>query len=126
MGANCYFMVTLMRRRPNINAYLAPGLKGTLVGVMLLSCLWEITEFYMEAGYAHPWLTHWFQGIEHPLNRFVSDPLMMLVGALAASRSIMLIVPIAARLASLAWLYVHLFVLQHSMELQEMLDKFIR
>jgi hypothetical protein len=125
MGMNVYFAVRLLKDTRWFAHAFAPTLAGRLMAVLLVSCFWEIIEFYLEAGYVHPWATYWFQGIEHPLNRFVSDPAMMLLGGWFASRCVTpLLVPIAARVFSLAWLYLHLFLLPHSMKLQESLAEF--
>lgn len=127
MGINTYFLVSLLNKKRWFTAMFAPTLGGMLAAVFMVSCLWELTEFYMETGYVNAWLTHWLQGVEHPLNRLVADPLMMILGAMVASRCMTpWLVPVAARLFSLAWLYLHLFMLEDSMKLQEALDGFVK
>jgi len=85
--------------------------------VAMVAFAWEVIEHYLETGLAGQAVAYWFQGVEHWSNRMVSDPLLVLLGACLVRRCPKLTVP--ARLFSLAWLGVHVFVFEHSMVLQE-------
>ena len=88
------------------------------LGVLFLAYLWETLEHYLEEGLAGAAVEYWFQGVEFWPNRFVSDPLMLVLGYWIAVRRPHLVV--WARVASVAWLVVHIFVFPHSMYLHEL------
>ena len=88
-----------------------------LSGVLCLAYAWEALEHYLETGLAGHTVQYWFQGVEFWPNRLITDPLMMVVGYAIAKKYPMLIMP--ARIASAAWLLVHVFVFPHSMYLQQ-------
>lgn len=86
------------------------------IALLTLAFLWECVEFYLEAGYSgNPRITYWFQGVEFWGNRLITDPLMMIAGAYTYLSVKRILLP--ARLFSMAWLTLHIFVFQHSMYL---------
>lgn len=62
---------------------------------------------------------YWFQWVEFYWNRIVTDPLLMVFWYVIIKRYPM-VVPYA-RLFSLTWLWVHIFVFPHSMYLQDII-----
>lgn len=90
-----------------------------LLGVLFLAYAWETLEHYLEVGLAGFVVEFWFQGVEFWANRLIADPLMMVVGYLVAKHYPILVWP--ARILSITWLIVHIFVFPHSMYLHELL-----
>jgi hypothetical protein len=88
-----------------------------VIGVLFLAYLWETIEHYLETGLAGQTVQYWFQGVEFWPNRLIFDPLMLVLGYLVAKKYPRLVVP--ARIFSLAWLIVHIFIFPHSMWLHE-------
>lgn len=89
-----------------------------LIGVLLAAYVWEAIEFYLEAGYTNiDVVTHWFQGVEFWGNRLIGDPLVTVLGGWVALNYKKMIWP--ARVFSLVWLLVHIFVFPHSMYLHD-------
>jgi hypothetical protein len=85
-----------------------------------LAYCWEAFEFYAEAGYTNiAGVTHWFQGVEHWANRLITDPIMLIIGALIGLRQTKLVV--WARCFSIIWLYFHIAVFPDSMYLQRLM-----
>ncbi len=86
--------------------------------ILLIAYMWEVAEFYMEAGYTNiEAVTYWFQGVEFWGNRFVTDPWLVLVGALIAYHHSFLKWP--SRVFSFSWLFVHVFIFPHCMYIHE-------
>ena len=84
--------------------------------VLLQAYAWETLEHYLEAGTTGiSTITHWFQGVEFWGNRLVTDPLLMVAGAAAALAYPWMAGP--ARVFSMLWLLVHIFLFPHSMYL---------
>ncbi len=98
--------------------------KDSLLFYGLLLCItfaWEMLEHYLEAGVTgNEWLTYWFQGVEFWGNRLITDPLLVVAGSMVALRYKKLFLP--ARLFSIAWLVVHVFIFPHSMYLHRFLE----
>ncbi|MCH2038949.1 MAG: hypothetical protein MK137_10210 [Rickettsiales bacterium] len=91
-----------------------------LVYILLVACIWEVIEFYMEAGYTGiDGVTYWFQGVEFWANRLISDPILVIVGGYLGLKHKKLV--IYARCFSIVWLFVHIFVFPHSMYLHELM-----
>lgn len=88
--------------------------------VLCCSFCWELCEHYLEAGAGPPGATYWFQGVEFWGNRLVTDTLIVLLGFAVYSRWKKVQLP--ARLFSLTWLFVHIFVFPHSMRLHELAE----
>ena len=86
-----------------------------LVAVLFLAYVWETLEHYLEEGLAGQTVALWFQGVEFWPNRFISDPLMLVLGYWLASRYPRAVWP--ARGLTGAWLVVHIFVFPDSMYL---------
>lgn len=89
------------------------------ITVFAIAMTWEVLEHYLETGLAGNKVVHWFQGVEFILNRALSDPLLLLLGAYVVRLKPRL--ALTARLFSLGWLTVHIFVFEHSMVLQDWL-----
>ncbi len=95
------------------------------VYVLCLSYIWEVLEFYMEAGYTNiDVVTYWFQGIELWTNRIITDPLLVFLGSYVAFR--FPIVIWFSRIFSVSWLGVHIFIFPHCMYLQELVVAWIK
>jgi hypothetical protein len=96
-----------------------------IITILLVEYMWEVMEFYMEAGYTHVTaITYWFQGVEHWGNRLLADPLITWSGGIVGLHRPRLVLP--ARVFSLTFLLVHLFVFPHCMYLQDLIEKMIR
>ena len=93
--------------------------KYDIIFILFLAYLWETLEHYLEAGLAGSRVEYWFQGVEYFPNRFLSDPLILVLGYLFAKRFPRTVWP--ARILSLVWLIVHVFIFPHSMYLQKWL-----
>ena len=92
-----------------------------IIGVLFVAYLWETIEHYLETGLAGPRVIFWFQGVEAWSNRIVADPLLMILGYYIALKYSKLVVP--ARVISVIWLFIHVFIFPHSMYLQELIFK---
>lgn len=90
-------------------------LRYEIIFVLLLAFMWETMEHYLEVGIAGETIKYWFQGVEAWVNRFITDPLMLVLGYYLAKRFPFLVNP--ARIMSFVWLYVHVFIFPHSMYL---------
>lgn len=87
--------------------------------VFLIAYIWEVLEFYMEAGYTgNAKITYWFQGVEYWLNRSLTDPLMVAFGAWCTLRFYSKAVSWSARVFSVSWLTCHVFIFPNCMYLQ--------
>lgn len=95
-------------------------LQHYILWVLCITFGWEVMEHYLETGLAGDAVAHWFQGVEHPLNRMVSDPLLMVLGSLILRTKPYISWP--ARAISFIWLFTHIFVFKHSMVLHEIFD----
>ena len=89
-----------------------------LIFVLLLAYIWETAEHYLETGLAGNLVEYWFQGVEFWANRFISDPLITVMGYYISKKYIFLVNP--ARILSLLWLLIHIFIFPHSMYLHEL------
>lgn len=90
-----------------------------ILGVLFVAYLWETIEHYLETGLAGNAVAYWFQGVEFWPNRIIFDPLMLVLGYYIAKQYPTLIIP--ARVFTVIWLFVHIFVFPHSMYLHELL-----
>jgi len=90
-------------------------LRIDLIAVLFVAYLWETVEHYLETGLAGEKVEFWFQGVEAWTNRIISDPLLLVVGYFIAARYPSLVIP--ARILSVVWLVVHIFIFPHSMYL---------
>lgn len=89
--------------------------KYDILAVLFVAFLWETIEHYLETSGGI--IEYWFQGVEFWPNRIIADPLMLVFGYLIAKKNPSLIWP--ARILSLLWILVHIFVFPHSMYLHE-------
>jgi len=91
--------------------------------VLAAAFLWECTEHYLEAGILPGVIgdkvTHWFQGVEHWSNRLIGDTLTVMLGWCVYNWKKKLFIP--AKIFSIAWLAVHIFVFPDSMYLHRLL-----
>lgn len=88
--------------------------------LLAIAYAWESIEHYLEAGYTGiDTITYWFQGVEFWGNRLITDPLLMVLGGMLACSRPAVLLP--ARLFSVVWLFVHLFLFPHSMYLHTVL-----
>jgi len=85
--------------------------------LLFIAYLWETLEHYLETGLAGGAVEYWFQGVEYWPNRLIADPLMLILGYWLAKKLPNIVWP--ARIISLAWLALHIFVFPHSMYLHE-------
>lgn len=84
--------------------------------------LWEALEFYLEAGYTNnEAVTHWFRGVEFWGNRLITDPVITTTGGYLGYRYAR-IAPYA-RVFSITWLLIHIFVFPDCMYLQDYIEK---
>lgn len=94
--------------------------RNWLIYALLASCFWEIIEFYFESGLiGNDKITFWFQGVEFWGNRIITDQLLVLLGAYIGLKNKKLV--IYARVFSILWLILHIFVFPHSMYLHELI-----
>ena len=109
-GIGIMSVIALLRRSGR-------GVAHPFLLALTMSALWEIIEIYLELGLAGGGVMRWFDGVEHWTNRLITDQLLFVAGVAVAQRRPALIWP--AKLASTAWLLAHIFLLPHSMALQE-------
>ncbi len=88
-----------------------------VVAVLFLAYLWEAIEHYLEVGVAGKAVEQWFYGVEFWGNRLITDPLLVVGGYLIAKHFPVCVWP--ARILSVTWLFIHIFVFPHSMYLHE-------
>lgn len=86
-----------------------------LLLMLLFAYLWETVEHYLETGLLGDAVQFWFQGVEFWGNRLITDPLCVLAGWYVYMKKPALHIP--ARIFSMVWLGVHVFVFPHSMYL---------
>ena len=86
-----------------------------IIGVLFVAYLWETLEHYLEQGLAGATVQYWFQGTELWVNRLITDPLMLVLGYYLAKRFPKYVW--TARILSVVWLVVHIFIFPHSMYL---------
>ncbi len=93
--------------------------KYDFIFLFFVAYLWETIEHYLETGLGGAQVAYWFQGVEFWINRVIADPVVLILGYLFAKRFPGSVLP--ARLLSLLWLIIHIFVFPHSMYLQNWL-----
>jgi hypothetical protein len=96
------------------------AIRMSVIAVLFCAYIWEAVEHYLEQGLAGKAVEFWFQGTEFWGNRLITDPLMLVVGYFFILKYPRLVVP--ARILSLAWLILHIFVFPHSMYLHNFLS----
>lgn len=107
------------------------NIKVQFIILLALNFIWETLEHYLEVGVAGKAVEYWFFGVEHIANRMISDPLMVFLGWIFImwyykdvkkydmdSKSYFLIF---VRIFTMSWLIGHIFFLEHSMMLHEIL-----
>ncbi len=86
--------------------------------LFIIAIWWEFAELMMESGTFGPAIAHWKHGFEHWSNRFVGDPLMVVLGGVVAKKF-----PSTGKWAwalTLVWLASNILA-PHSMWVQEYL-----
>jgi len=91
--------------------------KYDIIFLLFIAYIWETLEHYIETGLMGQWLMQWFAGVEFWPNRLISDPLMLVLGYFLAKKFPVLVWP--ARVLSLLWIVVHLWIFQDSMYLHK-------
>lgn len=86
--------------------------------LLFLAYIWETLEHYLETGLAGEAVAFWFQGVEFWPNRLITDPLMLILGYMLVKKFPKCVWP--ARIFTISWLIVHIFIFPHSMYLHEM------
>ena len=107
----------IFKYKLNINSLNIKTRYFDIIFVLLAAYAWETVEHYLESGLAGDVVVYWFQGVEFWANRIISDPLITLVGYYIAIVMPKLVTP--ARIVSLMWLMVHVFLFPHSMYLHK-------
>ena len=114
---NLYFLSLLLHRK------VAPKNEFTtfsLFGWVMAICFaWEALEHYLEIGFAGDVVATWLQGVEFSLNRLITDPALIFIGAWVAMKRQR--VELFAKIFSLVWLTLHIFIFPDSMYLQRLL-----
>lgn len=108
----------LKKINPKLKTTHSTFFKMEILGVLFIAYMWEALEHYLETGLAGGAVAHWFQGVEFPMNRLITDPLMVVLGYFIVKRWPHFVMP--ARLFSVAWLILHIFIFPHSMWLHYM------
>lgn len=88
-----------------------------IIFVLFVAYAWETIEHYLEIGLMGKVVMYWFQGVEFWANRLISDPLITVLGYYLSKKYSFLIT--SARIISLLWLLIHVFIFPHSMYLHE-------
>ena len=88
-----------------------------IIFVLFIAYAWETIEHYLENGLMGEAIMYWFQGVEFWANRLISDPLLTVIGYYISKKYSFFVTP--ARIISLLWLLVHIFLFPHSMYLHE-------
>ncbi len=89
------------------------------MAILNVSFFWEMVEHYLETGLAGAGVAFWLQGVENWSNRLLADNVMVLFGAYLFSLTPRWINFV--RFFSFAWLFSHVFLMPHSMWLQNVL-----
>jgi hypothetical protein len=89
-----------------------------IIFVLFIAYLWETIEHYLETGLAGEAVEYWFQGVEFWANRIIFDPLALIIGYLIVRKYNNIVH--YARILSVIWLIVHIFIFDHSMQLHYM------
>ncbi len=85
-----------------------------LLLILMCAYFWETLEHYIEIdAFGWPKIAAWFHGVEYFPNRMITDPIMLVLGAFLVRKWQIFCWP--ARIFSVAWLVVHIFIFPHSM-----------
>lgn len=95
-------------------------IKYDIIFVLFLAYIWETFEHYLETGLLGTKVEYWFQGVEFWPNRLIADPLMLVLGYWIVKKIPKLVWP--ARVLSLIWLFIHIFIFPHSMYLHTLFN----
>ena len=109
--------MAIIKNKLDLNSWDIKTRYFDLIFVLLAAYAWETVEHYLESGLMGDGVASWFQGVEFWANRILSDPLITVVGYYIATGNPKLVMP--ARIASLIWLMLHVFIFPHSMYLHE-------
>ncbi len=107
-----------LAQRLGLSKLMLPETSNRIILILLISFIWETIEHYLETGMAGAGVETWFAGVEHWSNRLISDHLMVIIGVMIYSYFPLLLWP--ARIFSVLWLFVHIFIFQDSMYLHNL------
>lgn len=96
---------------------------GWLFIICCVAYIWEFFEVFMEAGYFGQKIAVWKDGFEHWSNRFISDPLTAVLGAMVFISFSWIIWP--ALVFNFTWFILNIRR-PHSMEIQNKIVKFFK
>lgn len=94
-----------------------------IIAVLMISFAWESLEHYLETGMAGKVVEDWLMGVEFWGNRLIMDNLMVIWGFMITRKYSFLVV--YARILSLLWLVIHIFVFPDSMYLHELMHEYL-
>ena len=90
-------------------------LKYDVVVILLIAYMWETLEHYLEANTSGA-IYVWFAGVEFWGNRLITDPLLVMCGSLFWRKYNF---SVFARIFSLVWLTLNIFVFPDCMYIQK-------
>lgn len=93
--------------------------KIVMMATLNMAFGWEMLEHYMETGLMGAAVAFWLQGVENWSNRMLTDNIMVLSGCLLFLKRPSY--ALFARIGSFIWLFAHIFLMPHSMYLQNLL-----
>lgn len=95
------------------------AIKFSVLGVLFCAYIWEAAEHYFEKGLIGNWWENWFYGVEFWPNRLIADPLILVIGYFFVLKYPWLKWP--ARVFSFTWIFINIFLVPHSMTIQQWL-----
>jgi hypothetical protein len=101
---------------------LTAPLRTFIPTVLVAAYAWESFEHYLEAD-SLPVIMQWMQGVEFVGNRMITDPLLVLLGALVFRRWGAERLAMAARAFIVVFVFTHVFILPDCMALQRLLPE---
>ena len=102
-----------------VNENYKTAIKFSVVAILFIAYIWEAVEHYIEQGLIGEWWKYWFQGVEFWPNRLITDPLMLVTGYFIVLKYPWMKWP--ARCFSAVWIFTNLFLVPHSMTIQQWL-----
>lgn len=109
-------MVSILTKNETVSESLK--LKISFLITLLVAYFWETLEHYLETGLWGDAVTNWLYGVEHWSNRLIFDNVMVILGWWIYNQKNRLVW--FARVFSIIWLFVHIFIFPHSMYLHEL------
>lgn len=102
---------------------LTAPLRTFIPTVLVAAYAWEAFEHYLEAD-SSAIVMNWMQGVEFIGNRMITDPLLVLAGALIFRQWGTERLALGARVFIAVFVFTHVFVLPDCMALQRLLPEF--